>query len=94
VNDLDGLLLFLGIVLTVGSLGAILRPDHLVKESRLNRDARLRELDAGAPEAFFEERRELEAYPPRFDLSHDTLRRFGMAGIMLGVACIFGGLAA
>ena len=94
MSDLDGLLLYLGIVLAVGSLCATLRPDLLVKESLRNRDARLRELDAGAPEVFFEERRELEAYSPRFDLSHDALRRFGVVGLVLGVACIFGGLAA
>jgi hypothetical protein len=89
----DSLWLYLGITMTVSSLVAIIRPDMLVRESRRNWEARLRELDAGAPEAYFEERRELEAYPPRFDLSHDTLRRFGIAGLVLGVACIIWGLA-
>lgn len=92
MSESGGLFLSLGVMLVAGSLGAIIRPDLLVKESRRNRDARLRELDAGAPEAFFEERRELEAYTPRFDLEHQTLRRFGMAGLVLGILCIFRGL--
>ncbi len=89
----ESLFIYIGATMTVSSLAAIVRPDMLVRESRRNWEKRLRELDAGAPEAFFEERRELEAYPPRFDLSHDTLRRFGMAGLVLGVACLFWGLA-
>lgn len=92
MSESEGLFLSLGVMLVVGSIGAIIRPGLLVKESRRNRDARLRELDAGAPEAFFEERRELEAYTPRFDLEHQTLRRFGMAGLALGILCIFRGL--
>jgi hypothetical protein len=92
VSELRELLLGLGIIVAIVSLGAVLRPDLMVKESRRNRDARLRELDAGAPEAYFEERRELEAYSPRFDLSHQTLRRWGIAGLILGILCIFKGL--
>jgi len=88
----ESLVIYIGVTMTVSSLAAIARPDLLVRESRRNWEKRLRELDAGASEAFFEERRELEAYPPRFDLSHDTLRRFGMAGFVLGVACIIWGL--
>ncbi|WP_158094044.1 hypothetical protein [Erythrobacter tepidarius] len=49
----EGLLLGLGVMLVAGSLGAIIRPDKLAKQSRRNRDSRLRELDAGPPEAFF-----------------------------------------
>ena len=78
--------------MTVSSLAAIVRPDMLVRESRRNWEARLRELDAGAPEAYFEERRELEAYPPRFDVSHATLRRFGVVGLLLGIAALAVGL--
>lgn len=84
----EGLFLATGIMLAAGGLAAIVRPETLVKESRRNRDARLRELDAGAPERFFEERRELEAYTPRFDLDHATLRRFGGVGLVLGILCI------
>jgi hypothetical protein len=88
----EGLFVFIGISLTCSSLGAIVRPDLLVRESRRNWEKRLRELEEGAPEAFFEERRELEAYPPRFDLSHATLRRFGMVGLGLGLATLAMGL--
>ena len=93
MSEVDGLTLGLGLMLVGTSLGAILRPDLLVKESRRNRDARLRELDAGAPEAFFEERRELESYPPPFDLSHRTLRILGAIGLGLGIAAVFGGFS-
>jgi hypothetical protein len=79
-------------MMTASSLIAIVRPQWLVRESRRNWEARLRELDGGAPERFFEERRELEAYPPRFDLSHAALRRIGLAGLVLGLACIAAGL--
>jgi hypothetical protein len=88
----ESLLLYLGVTMTVSSLVAIARPDMLVREFRRNWEARLHELDAGAPEAFFEERRELEAYPPRFDVSHATLRRFGIVGFFLGVAALVAGI--
>lgn len=88
----NSLWIYLGVTMTVSSLAAIVRPDMLVRESRRNREARLRELDDGAPEAYFEERRELEAYPPRFDVSHATLRRFGMVGLLLGIATLAMGL--
>jgi hypothetical protein len=88
----ESLLISIGVMMTVSSLVAIARPDMLVRESRRNWEARLRELDAGAPEAFFEERRELEAYPPRFDVSHATLRRFGIVGLVLGVAVLVVGI--
>ena len=65
----------------------------LVRDSRRNWEKRLRELDAGAPEAYFEERRELEACPPRFDVSHATLRRFGAVGLLLGIAALAMGLS-
>jgi hypothetical protein len=93
VNEVDGLTLGLGLMTVATSLGAIFRPDLLVKESRRNRDARLRELDAGAPEAFFEERRELEGYTPRFDLSQSTLRIMGAVGLALGIAAVVSGIA-
>lgn len=85
--------LYLGITMTVSSLVAIFRPELLVRESRRNWEARLRELEAGEPEAYFEERRELEAYPPRFDVSHAALRRFGLVGLGLGMAALAMGLS-
>lgn len=87
-----GLWFYLGATLSVSGLVAIIRPQSLVRDSRRNWQARLRELDAGAPEKYFEERRELEAYPPRFDLSHTTLRRFGLVGLALGLAALAMGL--
>lgn len=88
----ESLFIYIGVTLTVSSLVAIVRPDLLVRESRRNWERRLRELDAGAPEEYFEERRELEAYPPRFDVNHTVLRRFGVAGLLLGIAALVVGL--
>jgi hypothetical protein len=88
----ESLFIYIGVALTVSSLAAIVRPDLLVRESRRNWEKRMRELDAGAPEAYFEERRELEAYPPRFDVSHATLRRFGIVGLLLGITVLAVGL--
>lgn len=88
----ESLFIYIGVSLTVSSLAAILRPDLLVRESRRNWEARLREPDAGAPEAFFEERRELEAYPPRFDVSHAQFRRFGFVGLLIAVTALAVGL--
>ena len=86
--DGESLFIYLGVMMTVSSLAAIVRPDMLMRESRRNWEARLHELEAGAPEAYFEERRELEAYPPRFDVSHATLRRLGMVGLAIGIAVL------
>lgn len=83
---------YLGATLSVSGMAAIIRPQSLVRDSRRNWEARLRELNAGAPEKYFEERRELEAYPPRFDLSHRRLRQIGLIGLILGIMCIFRGL--
>jgi hypothetical protein len=87
-----GLWFAIGVPLAVSGLVAIIRPQAMVRDSRRNWEARLRELDAGAPEAFFEERRELEAYPPRFDPSPTALRWLGGAGLVLGLLCITMGL--
>jgi hypothetical protein len=84
----ESLFIFIGVTLVASSLAAISRPESLVRESRRNWERRLRELDAGAPEAFFEERRELEAYPPCLDVSHATLRRIGVVGLVLGIAVL------
>lgn len=89
MSEIDGLSLGVGIMLAITSLGAVIRPDLLVKDSRRNRNCRLREIDAGAPERYFEERRELEAYAPRFDLSHRALRLWGSVGFILGLVVIY-----
>lgn len=88
----ENLIFGLGIMLTVTASISIFRPQSLVRSSRRNWVARLRELDAGAPEAYFEERRELEAYPPRFDLSHNTMRQIGFVELALGILCIIWGM--
>jgi hypothetical protein len=87
-----GLWFYLGATLSASGLVAVIRPQSLVRDSRRNWQDRLRELDAGAPEKYFEERRELETYPPRFDLSHRTLCWFGLVALTLGIFCIFRGL--
>ena len=79
----ENLIFGTGIMLSATALIAIFRPQSLVRKSRRNWAARLRELDAGAPEAYFEERRELEACPPRVDLSHCTMRQIGFMGLAL-----------
>ncbi|QZD94958.1 hypothetical protein [Qipengyuania gelatinilytica] len=82
---MDWLTFTLGLVLIVTSLGAILRPERQYRESLSNRNARLAELDAGAPERHFEERRELEAYPPKLDFSKQTIRGLGYLSLAFGV---------
>jgi hypothetical protein len=49
-------LLFIG-------LATLFRGDWLVARQRAQRTKRLAQIQAGAPEGFFEERRELSAYP-------------------------------
>jgi hypothetical protein len=73
----ESLFIYIGVSLTVSSLVAIVRPDLLVRESRRNWEARLREL---------------EAYPPRFDVSHAQFRRFGFVGLLIAVTALAVGL--
>lgn len=70
----------------------MMRPDLMVRGSARNHKRRLEELRNGAPEAFFEERRELEAYPPRFDFDEATVRRLGGFGAFLGLLSLYQGL--
>ncbi len=72
--------------------GALVAPHTLVRESRGNHARRLHELEDGAPEAYFEEKRELEAYRPRFNLSLKTIRRLGIFAMVLGGGTVFLGL--
>lgn len=89
---MDELLIGAGFTaLTVG-LPAMIRPDLMIRESARNHKRRLDELRNGAPEAYFEERRELEAYPPRFDLDELTIRRLGGLGAFLGLISLYQGL--
>ena len=89
---MDGLLIGAGFSALAVGLPAMIRPDLMMRESVRNHKRRLDELRGGAPEAYFEERRELEAYPPRFDFDADTIRRLGGAGAFLGVLSLYQGL--
>ena len=93
MSDIDFLSLGLGIGIVIVSLPAATRPEKLHNQSKRNRDNRLRELRAGAEEAFFEEQRALEAYTPHFNPTNQTLRIFGFIGCLLGLSAIYLGLA-
>ncbi|GMN04057.1 hypothetical protein [Erythrobacter sp. MTPC3] len=92
MSDIDVLLIALGVTMLAVSIPAIIRPNMLHKQSVRNRDARLLEIEAGAPETYFEEKRELEAYTPRYNPSNRTLRAFGVVGLIIGSLSIFWGL--
>ena len=89
---MDGLLIGAGFSALAVGLPAMMRPDLMIRESARNHNRRLDELRNGAPEAYFEERRELEAYPPRFDFDAPTIRRLGGVGAFLGVLSLYQGL--
>ena len=55
---MDALLLGAGLTVLGTAIPAIFRPDLMVHESARHHKRRLRELQDGAPEAYFEERRE------------------------------------
>ncbi|QUL38278.1 hypothetical protein [Erythrobacter sp. JK5] len=90
---MDGLMIGLGITILALAIPAIIRPESLHKESLRNRNRRLEELRNGAPERYFEEQRELEAYRPRFDPSSRTIRALGFVGVTLGVLSLFQGIS-
>jgi len=85
---MDWLTITVGCAIIIGSLGAIFRSQKQYRSSPSNQNARLAELEAGAPEKYFEERRELEAYPPKFDLANRTIRRLGLFSLILGCALV------
>lgn len=85
---MDWLTFVAGMVIATVSLGAILRPQRQYRDSLSNRNARLAELDAGASERYFEERRELEAYPPKRDLRNQTIRHLGYLSLVGGVILV------
>ena len=72
-------------MITLGlGASAFLWPEKRYFESEDNRRARLEELKAGAPETYFEERRALEAYPPKTNLSRRTIRILGGVTMLMG----------
>ncbi|MBV7266611.1 hypothetical protein [Erythrobacter ani] len=89
---MDGGVIGLGITLIGMGLGVIIAPHAMVRESERNHARRLKELKEGAPEAYLEEKRELEAYRPRFDLSDKTIRKLGGVAAILGGAAVFEGI--
>ena len=88
---MDGLLIGAGLAVLGTAIPAIFRPGLMVRESARHHKRRLRELQDGAPEAYFEERRELEAYPPRYDFSDRTIRWLGVIGAGLGLLSLYQG---
>ncbi len=89
---MDALLIGAGLAVLGTAIPAIFRPDLMVRESARHHKRRLRELQDGAPEAYFEERRELEAYPPRYDFSDRTIRWLGVIGTGIGLFSIYQGM--
>jgi hypothetical protein len=89
---MDGLLIGSGLAALLIGAQAIIRPTSMVRESLRNRNRRLDEIRNGAPEKYFEERRELEAYPPRFDLDDRTIRALGVVGAIIGLISLYQGL--
>jgi len=77
-----------GLAFIGGMMIAIWIPSFLNPESRIGSvdgwRKRLSELENGAPEAFFEERRQLEAYPPSAKASPQRLRVTSGISILLG----------
>jgi hypothetical protein len=91
VSEIHDLLLGLGLILVLMAVPAIVWPHK--HDSLRNRDARLRELGEGADAAYFEGRRELEAYPPRFNPSNDAIRKFASAQPPIGLTAVFWSLS-
>ncbi len=91
---MDALLIGAGLTVLGTAIPAIFRPDLMVSASARHHKRRLRELQDGAPEAYFEEHRQLEAYPPRQDYSDRTVRCLGLIGAGMGLFSLYEGLIA
>jgi hypothetical protein len=72
----------LGIVI---GLGLIIFAPSIRRDVQGKREARLAELAEGAPEHYFEERRQLEAYPLRRNI---TLRLLGCFLVICSLAVL------
>ena len=79
-----------GLVMVAGA-ALVWFPRRYRKRAERERAARLAELDAGADEAFFEERRSLVAYPP--PRSDWTWRLLGTVVFLLGAFELYGLIA-
>jgi hypothetical protein len=67
-------------------LGLIFWPPPKRREKDEQRQGRIAELENGAPERYFEERRQLEAYGPK---SAGPFRLLGVLMLLLGGALFF-----
>ena len=81
---MDWSLFFLGLLFVFGSLPRMRRPDKDV-QSVEGWQGRLQQLKEGADEAYFEERRQLEAYPPHAHATAKKVRVLSMMGIVCGI---------
>ena len=77
-----------GAGIAFASLWVVARPERQYRHSRRLRDARIAEIDAGSPETFFEERRELESYAPKMNFSAEQMRSFGLATLLFGIGLV------
>ena len=85
LNDILSIVLGAGAI--VAGIPMVLTPTKARENTEKIWQARLAELDAGAEERFFEERRTLRAYPP---LRSDAKKRaFGAFLLLLGLNSIF-----
>jgi hypothetical protein len=65
---------------------SFIRASVIAEKEKKRHSDRLTQLIAGEPEIYFEERRSLEAYPPR---SVGRLQLFGLLAVVLGVLIAF-----
>jgi len=86
---MDGGTVSTGVVFLISGAVSFFWPHSRHFGSSEHRQRRLRELDAGASEDFFEERRALEAYPPKVHVSQRTIALSG-AAMMVAGACLIG----
>ena len=70
----------------VVGLGLIFWPPPKQRDKEEQRRARLAELESGAPERYFEERRQLASYGPK---TAGPFRLFGGLLLLLGLALLF-----
>lgn len=81
---MDWTLAFVGGMIVLLSLPGLLNPYNRIGTVDGWRK-RLSELESGAPEAFFEERRQLEVYPPSANATPKRMRIVSAFGIICGI---------
>ncbi|MDN3644921.1 hypothetical protein QWY75_01730 [Pontixanthobacter aestiaquae] len=88
---MDWLMIAVGLMWAIVSLATFIWPKYGIQNSD-QRQSRLREIDAGADEAFFEEKRELESYSGRFP-SAKFARVVAIIMLPLSLIMIWSGLS-